>query len=95
MIGTTGEITDGDLIVAREPAAAPTPVEQGLLTAAITPENIRRVLTLIIACKANWWQTNHHTGTARDTATGYVGKVLNAVFGQNNAGYVALAHTIS
>lgn len=62
---------------------------------ALTPENIRRVLTLIIACKANWWQTNHHTGTTRDSASGYVGNVLNAVFGQNTQAYVTLAHTIS
>lgn len=88
-------MADGDWIAAREPSTAPDAVEQGLLATYITSENIRRVLTLIIACKANWWQTNHHTGTARDVATGYVGKVLSSVFGQNTASYVSLAHTIS
>lgn len=81
--------------MARSAAAAPSAAEQNALILALTPEKIRRVLTLIIAYKANWWQTNHHTGTIRESASGYVAKVLNAVFGQNTQAYVTLAHTIS
>lgn len=52
-------------------------------------------MTWIVACKANWWQTNHHTGVTRENPTEYVGKVPTAIFGANSPTYVTLAHTIS
>lgn len=35
------------------------------------------------------------TGTTRESASGYVGKVLSSIFNNNTQAYVTLAHTIS
>lgn len=33
-------------------------------------------LTIVFACKINWWQMNHHTGTSMTNAAGYTAKAI-------------------
>lgn len=50
-------------------------------------------LTLIIATKATWWLTNHHTGQGEPI--GFTRKVLIAQYGAHlSAETVTMAHTI-
>lgn len=58
-----------------------------------TVESLRNALTVIIATKANYWLTNHHTG--QGSPSGYVLKVLTLKFpGADMASLTTAAHTL-
>lgn len=92
-VGTT---PDGDWvsITATVCGSYTTTAEEGLrISQMITNENVQKALTIIVATKANWWLTNHHTG--QGDVVGYTKKVLNAQFGMQLSGdIVTMAHTI-
>ncbi|XP_072160645.1 uncharacterized protein [Bemisia tabaci] len=56
-------------------------------------EALRTALTVVVATKANWWLTNHHTG--QGAPSGYVLKVLSLKFpGADMAALTTAAHTL-
>jgi hypothetical protein len=89
-----GERHDGDWIYAVSEAGA-TPEEAATISSWLSMESIIRAGTLMIATKANWWATNHHTGGDGRNAQGYVAKVLALQY-QNSvsAELVSAVHTI-
>lgn len=74
------ENMDCDAHITTEPATSKPGVDYG---SAITADNLRRALTVIIATKANYWCMNHHTG--QGGVQGYVAKVMRS-FGYPRCG---------
>lgn len=69
------------------------PADVGPIQAMISSTNYQRALTIIVATRANWWLTNHHTGQGE--CQGYTRKVLVSFFGQGfTKAHVDMAHTI-
>lgn len=92
LVRRLGTQPDGDWIEAVA-TTAPTPADLPILNQSCTPESIQRAVTLLVATKANWWLTNHHTGQGE--VAGYVRKVLEAQYGRNvQPSIVTAAHTI-
>lgn len=89
---TVGTANDGDWIMVEKPSDK---VKAGIPPNYVNRKEIHRALTLIVATKANWWTSNHHTGQANQELTGYVKKVM-AVFEleSGNPDIMTAAHTI-
>lgn len=64
------------------------------IAAWITHENLTKVMTMLLGCKLNWWQTNHHTGQGKTAP--YIQKTFTAIFGEEPTNeHINLFHTAS
>lgn len=92
LIRRVGPNPDGDWRIVQT-GVAPAAADLPILNQCCTLESIQRAVTVLVATKANWWLTNHHTGQGE--VTGYVRKVLEAQYGRNvHQTIVTAAHTI-
>lgn len=92
LVRRVGNNPDGDWRVV-DTAVAPAAADLTILNQCCTIQSIQRAVTVLVATKANWWLTNHHTG--QGDVTGYVRKVLEAQYGKNmHQAVVTATHTI-
>lgn len=68
-------VIDGDFI---QVEAMDPQVVEAVPAGILTRDTLVAALSMIIATKANWFQTNHHTGGT--IATGYTAKVMKVVY---------------
>lgn len=95
-----GAIPDGDwrtfnseAAIGIQGAESMTAADSNRISSMITKDDMQKALTLIIATKATWWLTNHHTGQGEPI--GFTKKVLTAQYGAHlSAEIVTMAHTI-
>ncbi|KAF5394551.1 hypothetical protein PHET_11157 [Paragonimus heterotremus] len=58
---------------------------------------MRACVSLIVATKVNYYQTNHHTGRSTTETSGYTAKTINKLLADSNLSneeQVTLAHTL-
>lgn len=100
MIGTIQKgnqrIHDGDFILQTNALhPPPTKGEMDRVTSLVAERRFEGALTLQVAGKANFYQTNHHTGESMTKATGYTKKAMLVVLQSANPDQVKMVHTIS
>lgn len=100
MVGTIVKggrrIPDGDYILhTRDMDSPPTKAEIEQVNALLDNSGFLGALTLQVAGKANFYQTNHHTGESMSKATGYTNKCMQVVLGGSSEDQVRMVHTIS
>lgn len=100
MVGTIVKgghrVPDGDYIYHdRDLDPAPTKAEVEQVNALLANNAFLGALTLQVAGKANFFQTNHHTGESMTKATGYTAKCMQILLGGASAEQVTMVHTIS
>lgn len=85
-------IYDGDWTLLLEADRAIVPCTAAFLNL-VTPAELSRALTIIVATKINLWTMNHHTGQGQ--MAGYAAKVCRAKFNTDiSDAMITMAHTI-
>lgn len=95
--GDTGNrIPDGDYVMQADTLnPPPTKAEIDRVNLLVRDIGFVSTLTLQIAGKANYYQTNHHTGESMTRASGYTRKCMLVILGNMNPDQVKMVHTIS
>lgn len=103
LLGLVGKITkgttqvyDGDFVLQRGHINPPINEEEAdKIRRVCISDNFSRALSIQVAGKANFYQTNHHTGESMTKASGYMLKCLRAIVEKDSGDVVKMAHTIS
>lgn len=89
-------VPDGDYILHENDLdPPPTKAEIEQVNKLLDNNSFLGALTLQVAGKANFYQTNHHTGESMTKATGYTNKCMQVVLGGASEEQVKMVHTIS
>lgn len=95
LIGTlTSGAPEGEYVMAENLLAPPSDDETVKLKELLIEKRINQTLTMMIATKANYYMTNHHTGESMVSASGYTKKVINMYVTAQNSDTVKMVHKI-